>query len=221
MRKNFERGKASTVLLEALAIEAPNGAKRATILDSEGICLAMGLDDPSQISKSQRGSLQRALGRLIGQKDDPKIRTIDECLKLNYNDEKVGLTEKGIVAISIDIKSLREEAFLIDRFGAEELTQRFPQKGPFLDQDGKPSQTKVVEKILSESRDWIALANKKHGLSIAIEGAEIVHGSIEFDLFVYVRMSDENFLLNYVRDVIQGIPHVGATQTMIVSQAGI
>jgi len=76
----------------------------------------------------------------------------------------------------------------------------------------------LVEEVIARSRNWSRSNTEDGHLPILLTNVSIVHGSNSFDILINVSMKDEESLLRYAREVVQRIPHVKGTQTMLISE---
>lgn len=213
------RGEASERILHALAAEFPKMHSRQSFLQSGSLLERFNKRPDEKLSDKEMRAVSKTLGRLIGDKSDQSTRAISEILWLRGGDERVRLPESGLVAVSVDITTLREEEWLRSLLSEDEL--RDPPvslRGPLLPPERAPTQEGVVEEIIARSQNWSRKNTSDGHLPILLTNVSIVHGSNAFDILINVSMADEDSLLRYAREVVQSIPHVKGTQTMLVSE---
>lgn len=190
------RPAAAERILCSLAAEFPRLHDRQSFLDSPA--LAAWFDaGPKGLSDNERQSVGKALGRLIGD------GTIGEVLWPRGHAAKVELPEQGMIAVSVDLGSMREERILweVNREGAE------------------PSQERIVAEIVDRSRKWIAENMDGGKLPLLLSNASIIHGSNAFDILISASYRNPYNLLRYTREVVQVVNHVAGTHTMLVAQS--
>jgi hypothetical protein len=212
------RGEASERILHALASEFPKMHNRESFLSSPSLLERFNKKPGEKLTDHEARAVAKTLGRLIGDKGDPNSRAVSEILWLRGKDDRVGLPESGLVAVSVDIASLREEEWLRLNIPEDELESLAKLRGPLLPPERSPTQEGLVEEILAKSRDW-ARQNTSHGhMPILLTNVSIVHGSNAFDMLINISMKTEEILLRYTREVVQRIPHVRGTQTMLIAE---
>jgi DNA-binding Lrp family transcriptional regulator len=179
------------------------------------------------LTSNEAKAVAKTLGRLLGGERRPAI---SEVLWLHGKDDRVGLPEAGLIAISVDITTLREEKWLRENFSKEkrQFDPESAMRGPFLPDDTASTQEGIVKEIIERSKRWAKTNRTSHlatedgsdsgRLPILLTNVSIVHGSSAFDILINISMRDEDALLRFTREVIQQIPHVRGTQTMLVSQ---
>ena len=213
------RGEASERILHALAAEFPTMHNRQSFLRSPSLLDRFNKGPDEKLSDKEIRAVSKTLGRLIGDKGDQATRAISEILWLRGRDDRVGLPESGLVAVSVDIASLREEEWLRSKL-SEETLQDPPVsvRGPLLPAQRAPTQEGLVEEIIARSRSWSRDNTSDGQLPILLTNVSIIHGSNAFDILINVSMKDGDSLLRYAREVVQRIPHVNGTQTMLISE---
>ena len=190
------RASASERILRALAAEFPQLHDRQSFLDSPSLLQWFEKDGEPGLTDNERQAVARALSRLISD------GTIGEVLWPRGHAEKIVLPEQGMIAVSVDLGSLREERLSWEgkRDGAE------------------PSQERIVTEIIDRSRVWIE-ANLDDGkLPLLLTNASIIHGSNAFDILISASYRTPYNLLRYTREVVQVVNHIAGTHTMLVAQ---
>ena len=188
------RAGASERILRALAAEFPRLHDRQSFLDSPS--LHQWYDGEEGLTDHERQAVSRALTRSISD------GTISEVLWPRGHSEKIQLPEQGMIAVSVDLGSMREErlAWETHREGAE------------------PSQERIVSEIISRSRKWIEENLDGGKLALLLTNASIIHGSNAFDILISASYRNPYNLLRYTREVVQVVDHVAGTHTMLVAQ---
>lgn len=203
-------GDATDRVVRALALESPKLHDRDSFLKCDSIREEFG----DQLS-ARIPSIKKAISRLTY---GPR-KGVKEVLWLSGNDPRVGLPAAGLIAVSVDIGSLRQEAWLREeraRAVAEGRTPP-PALGDELPPHREPTQEALMDEIVARSHEWIRDHIQRGSLPIAITNINIVHGSDVFDIVVNVLLAAPDDLLRYTRDVIQRIPHVRGTHSMQLS----
>jgi hypothetical protein len=188
---------ASERILRALAAEFPRLHNRQSFLESKSLLEWFQKGDQQGLTDHERQAVAKALTRLIN--DD----SISEILWPAGHAEKVDLPEQGMIAVSVDLGSLREE-----RLGWEQSRD-----GP------EPTQERIVTEIISRSRKWIDENLDMGKLPLLLTNASIIHGSNAFDILISASYRNPYNLLRYTREVVQVINHVAGTHTMLVAQS--
>lgn len=202
MKTDGESGKerpaaASERILRAIAAEFPRLHDRQGLLDSPALAAVHGRAEGETLSDHERQAAARTLTRMVSD------GTVGELLWPRGHADKVQLPEQGMIAVSVDLGSLREErlAWEARREGEE------------------PSQEAIVREIIRRSRGWVA-ANLDDGkLPLLLVNASIIHGSNAFDILIAAQYRNPYNLLRYTREVVQVAPHVAGTHTMLVAQS--
>jgi len=186
---------ASERILRALAAEFPQLHDRQSFLESASLHRLS--EDGEHLGEQERQAAARALTRLISD------GTISEVLWPRGHSDKVQLPEQGMIAVSVDLGSLREErlAWEGSREGAE------------------PSQERIVTEIIARSRGWIEENLDNGKLPLLLTNASIIHGSNAFDILISASYRNPYNLLRYTREVVQVVNHVAGTHTMLVAQS--
>jgi len=188
------RAGASERILRALAAEFPTLHDRQSFLESPS--LLAWYDGEEGLTEQERQAVARALTRQISD------GTISEVLWPRGHSDKVQLPEQGMIAVSVDLGSLREE-----RLSWEET------------RDGaEPSQERIVTEIIARSRSWIEENLDNGKLPLLLTNASIIHGSNAFDILISASYRNPYNLLRYTREVVQVVNHVAGTHTMLVAQ---
>lgn len=187
------RAGASERITRALAAEFPRLHDRQSFLESKSLLDWYGEEGLSELD---RQAVSRALARMIS--DD----TVSEILWPRGHSEKIQMPEQGMIAVSVDLGSLREErlAWESNRAGAE------------------PSQERIVTEIISRTRPWIEQNLDGGKLPLLLTNASIIHGSNAFDILISASYRNPYNLLRYTREVVQVVNHVAGTHTMLVAQ---
>lgn len=191
------RASASERILRALAAEFPNLHDRQSFLDSPSLLQWYEKQGEPGLSENERQAAARALSRLIGD------GTIGEVLWPRGHAEKILLPEQGMIAVSVDLGSLREE-----RLSWEERRE-----------GAEPSQERIVTEIIDRSRVWIEDNLDDGKLPLLLTNASIIHGSNAFDILISASYRNPYNLLRYTREVVQVVNHVAGTHTMLVAQS--
>jgi hypothetical protein len=184
---------ASERILRALAAEFPRLHDRQSFLDSPSLQVWYGEEG---LTEQERQAVARALTRLISD------GTISEVLWPRGHSDKIQLPEQGMIAVSVDLGSLREER----------LTWEGTRDGP------EPSQERIVTEIIARSRNWIEENLDNGKLPLLLTNASIIHGSNAFDILISASYRNPYNLLRYTREVVQVVNHVAGTHTMLVAQ---
>ncbi|WP_246152618.1 hypothetical protein [Sphingomonas montanisoli] len=184
-------------LLHALAAEFPTLHDRESLLASPEFLARVGKGDGSPLEDGEQRSAAKALARLIADGG------VAEVLWPRGHSTKVQLPEQGLIAVSVNLGTLREErlAWEVSRDGPE------------------PSQERIVQEIIARSRGWIADNLEEGKLPILLTNASIIHGSNAFDILISASYRNPYALLRYTREVVQIINHVAGTHTMLVAQS--
>jgi hypothetical protein len=185
---------ASERILRALAAEFPRLHDRQSFLESPS--LQAWYEGEDGLSDPERQAVARALTRLISD------GTISEVLWPRGHADKIQLPEEGIIAVSVDLGSLREER----------LAWEANREGP------EPSQERIVTEIITRSRGWIEENLDNGKLPLLLTNASIIHGSNAFDILISASYRNPYNLLRYTREVVQVVSHVAGTHTMLVAQ---
>ena len=185
---------ASERILRALAAEFPRLHDRQSFLDSPS--LQAWYDGGEGLSEHERQAVARALTRLISD------GTISEVLWPRGHAEKIQLPEQGMIAVSVDLGSMREER----------IRWEGTREGP------EPSQERIVTEIIARSRGWIEENLDNGKLPLLLTNASIIHGSNAFDILISASYRNPYNLLRYTREVVQVVNHVAGTHTMLVAQ---
>jgi len=188
------RAGASERILRALAAEFPRLHDRQSFLDSPS--LHAWYDGEEGLADHERQAVARALTRSISD------GTISEVLWPRGHAEKIQLPEQGMIAVSVDLGSMREER----------LAWEAHREGP------EPSQERIVAEIISRSRNWIEENLDGGKLALLLTNASIIHGSNAFDILISASYRNPYNLLRYTREVVQVVNHVAGTHTMLVAQ---
>lgn len=188
---------ASERILRALAAEFPRLHNRQSFLDSPSLREWFRKGDESGLTDHERQAVMKALSRLISDE------TIAEVLWPRGHAEKVLLPEQGMIAVSVDLGSMREER----------LAWESHRTGP------EPSQERIVLEIIDRSRIWIEDNLDDGKLPLLLTNASIIHGSNAFDILIGASYRVPYNLLRYTREVVQVVDHVAGTHTMLVAQS--
>lgn len=188
---------ASERILRALAAEFPRLHDRQSFLESTSLLDFFKKGDETGLTENEKRAAAKTLTRLIS--DD----TISEVLWPRGHSEKVMLPAQGMIAVSVDLGSLREERLVWEANRA----------GP------EPTQERIVTEIISRSRKWIDENLEGGKLPLHLTNASIIHGSNAFDILISASYKNPYDLLRYTREVVQVINHVAGTHTMLVAQS--
>ncbi len=183
-------------IIHALAAEFPTLHDRKSLLESPSLREPLEPDGGGR-SEADRQAESKALARMIG--DD----TISEVLWPRGHADKILLPEQGMIAVSVDLGSMREKRL-------EWETHR---KGP------APDQEYIVAEIIARSRVWIADNIENGKLPLLLTNASIIHGSNAFDILISTSYKNPYNFLRYTREVVQVVDHVAGTHTMLVAQS--
>jgi hypothetical protein len=188
---------ASERILRALAAEFPRLHDRQSFLDSPSMRAWFEKSGEQGPTEHEQRAAAKTLTRLISDE------TISEVLWPRGLSEKVLLPEQGMIAVSVDLGSLREERLIWEarREGAE------------------PTQERIVTEIISRSRIWIDENLENGKLPLHLTNASIIHGSNAFDILISASYKNPYDLLRYTREVVQVVNHVAGTHTMLVAQS--
>jgi len=194
--RSTSRAGASERIFRALAAEFPRLHDRQSFLDSASLRAWFDKDGEPGLSDHERQAVARALTRLVSD------GTISEVLWPRGHADKIQLPEQGMIAVSVNLGSMREErlAWESQRDGAE------------------PSQERIVTEIISRSRKWIEDNLDDGKLPLLLTNASIIHGSNAFDILISASYRNPYNLLRYTREVVQVVNHVAGTHTMLVAQ---
>ena len=187
---------ASERILRALAAEFPRLHNRQSFLESPSLLEWFRKGDETGLTDNERQAVMKALTRLISDE------TISEVLWPRGHAEKVQLPEQGMIAVSVDLGSMREER----------LAWEAHREGP------EPSQERIVKEIIARSRSWVEENLDGGKLPLLLTNASIIHGSNAFDILISASYRVPYNLLRYTREVVQVVDHVAGTHTMLVAQ---
>ena len=187
------RAGASERITRALAAEFPRLHDRQSFLESKSLLDWYGEEG---LSEQERQAVSRALTRMIS--DD----TVSEILWPRGHSEKIQLPEQGMIAVSVNLGSLREER----------LAWESNRAGP------EPSQERIVTEVISRTRPWVEQNLDGGKLPLLLTNASIIHGSSAFDILISASYRNPYNLLRYTREVVQVVNHVAGTHTMLVAQ---
>jgi hypothetical protein len=184
-------------ILRALAAEFPRLHDRQSFLASPSLLKYFEKESGEGLTELERQAVAKALTRLVG--DD----AISEILWPQGHSAKVHLPEQGMIAVSVDLSSLREEKL---RWEAHP-------------EGAEPTQERIVAEIIDRSRKWIEQNSDEGSLPLLLSNVSIIHGSNAFDILVSASYRNPYELLRYTREVIQIVNHVAGTHTMLVAQS--
>ncbi len=220
LTQSHRRGEASRRILHALASEFPTMHNRHSLLRCPSLLEQHGKRPSERLSDGELKAVSKTLGRLIGDKGSPTSGAISEILLLRGEDDRVNLPESGLLAVSVDIATLREEEWIRAKLGKdpEAYSRTAAERGPLLPFERDTSQEGIVEEIIHKTRTWLHNNVADGYLPVLLTNVSIIHGSNDFDILINVSMKDEESLLRYTREVVQRVPHVRGTQTMLVSE---
>ena len=192
-----DRPGAAERILRSLASEFPRLHDRQSFLDSPAMAAWFEREGARGLSDNDRQSVAKALGRLVTD------GTIGEVLWPRGHADKIQLPEQGMIAVSVDLGSMREER----------LVWETTRTGP------EPSQERIVGEIVDRSRRWIEDNMDGGKLPLLLSNASIIHGSNAFDILISASYRNPYNLLRYTREVVQVVNHVAGTHTMLVAQS--
>lgn len=201
-----KRGEASDRIIRALVAEFPRVHNRQTFVDSDSLRQRFGKGLGQRLSEKEQRAVSKTLGRLIGD------RTVCESLWLRGDDSKVALGAAGLIAVSVDIASLRQAWTEWDRsrrVGPDETAG----------DDSEPTQELVANEIIARSSQWISDNGVDGRLPLALINVSIIHGSNAFDILITATYGEARQLLRYTREVVQRVPHISGTHTMQIAQS--
>lgn len=187
---------ASERILRALAAEFPRLHDRQSFLDSPALREGHAKDGDTPLSDNERQAVARALTRLISD------GAVTEILWPHGDSAKVQLAEQGMIAVSVDLGTMREERIRWEN----------GRQGP------EPSQERIVKEIIARSQVWIEDNLDGGHLPLLLTNASIIHGSNAFDILISAQYRNPYNLLRYTREVVQVVGHVAGTHTMLVAQ---
>jgi hypothetical protein len=173
-------------------------------------------------TKILEGENQDSVRKSLGGRAGP----VREVLLLRRTHERVMLPEMGIVAVSVSIVSLNaaHEQWKVaggaawrKKYRAWKRLERGEEPRPATPE---PSQERILDAIVSAAHAWIdeelAPSNDSEGVQLMVLDGSIVHGSGSFDLMITVLYRRSEHFTRFIREVVQRIPHVSATQTLQV-----
>ncbi|WP_235537384.1 hypothetical protein [Sphingomonas sp. Root1294] len=180
-----------------MSAEFPRLHDRQSFLDSDALRAGYEKDEGVALADNERQAAARTLTRMISD------GTVSELLWPAGHSDKVQLPEQGMIAVSVNLGSLREErlAWEVDRQGPE------------------PSQERIISEIVDRSRVWIEQNMDGGKLPLLLVNASIIHGSNAFDILISAQYRNPYNLLRYTREVVQVVAHIAGTHTMLVAQS--
>lgn len=184
-------------ILRALAAEFPRLHDRQSFLDSDGLRAGYQTEGDAPLSDNERQAAARTLTRMISD------GILSEVLWPAGHSDKVQLPEQGMIAVSVNLGSLREER----------LAWEVSRQGP------EPSQERIISEIVDRSRLWIEQNMDDGKLPLLLVNASIIHGSNAFDILINAQYRNPYNLLRYTREVVQVVAHITGTHTMLVAQS--
>jgi len=184
-------------ILRALAAEFPRLHDRQSFLDSEALRAGYEKAADTPLSDNERQAAGRALTRMVSD------GSVSELLWPAGHSDKVQLPEQGMIAVSVNLGTLREER----------LAWEAHRQGP------EPSQERIISEIVDRSRGWIEQNMDGGKLPILLVNASIIHGSNAFDILISAQYRNPYNLLRYTREVVQVVAHIAGTHTMLVAQS--
>lgn len=188
--------RAADLVLHTLATEFPRLLDREGLLGSETLRRRFEEDGGFEQAEMPARAAE-AVSKLVAEK------AVSEVLVPHHYAEGAELLEQGIIAVSIDLRSMREARL---SSGIENTEQ-------------PPNQESILAEIVQRSRDWIIDHLDGTRPPLVITSACIVHGSNEFDILVNVSYRHPYNLLLFTREVLQAVDHVACTQTMLVAKS--
>jgi hypothetical protein len=186
---------ASDRLLHVIAAEFPRLHDRQSLLESPALIERFGEGDT--LNDSEQRAVTKAIARSISD------GSVSELLWPRGDAAKVLLPEEGMIAVSVNLGTMREER----------QTWELTREGP------EPTQERIVTEIVSRSREWVAENLDDGRLPLLLTKVSIIHGSNAFDILVSASYRNPYNLLRYTREVVQVISHVAGTHTMLVAQS--
>lgn len=207
------KGQASSRVLLALAEEFPTMHSRKSFIKCDSLRRQYKKKPNEPLTQNEVLAVTKTLGRLVGDK------AVTEVLLVRGKDDRVNLPGSGLIAISVDITSLREEEWFREaRNDPDTHGVALTLRGPALPEGMAPTQESIVQVIIDRSREWIKDQRVDGQLPLVLTNISIVHGSSAFDILINVSVGSQEQMLRYTRDVLQRIPHVRGTHTMLVSE---
>jgi hypothetical protein len=235
-RSRAKRGDRTEALLTALAQQFPAVVGRDDFLGT--------------FTGPERTGAAKTLGVLISgtkrRKDEKRTRPpVGEALYLRGGDERVGLHNRGLVSLTVNLTQLSATWRTWDEWQRE---SRKHQRDWNAWKDGKgeepehlkkpeglsehePTQEWIVNNILKAHNEWVRnyLENEPERKArrtrrdpynrcpVVILDASIIHGNSAFDILITVLYRDNNQFLQYIREVIQRAPCIAGTHTMSIA----
>jgi hypothetical protein len=195
------RGAASQRIIRALADVFPEVVSRKRFLESDALARNLGKAPGEKLNDSEKAAAAKTLGRLI------ESEVVGELLFLRQPEAKSGGAGAGLIAISVSLTSLKQawESWRTNGAPADVL---------------EPNQEWVIREIVKGSKSWVETIQEKSGedsIPLIFRDISIVHGSESFDILVFLLYNNQDEFLQYVREVIQKIPHIERTHTMQIS----
>lgn len=228
-----DRGRVRRAILAYVAENQWQGLSRYDIMDDL---------ERNQNLGATRDTIAKTLGRLMSQPS--RNGDLVEYIRLNRRSPRIQLKHRCYVAISVDLASMRAERKEAESEDARaELAEK---KGQIPDEpkDRVKTQGEMVEELIAKTSVWArgyvppdarpkrrTVKRKARGGNeaeshreqspdglphVALLNWVIGHGAL-FDILVSIMYDDEDDVMRYVREVVQNIPHVRATQTMFAA----
>ncbi|MDF7774267.1 hypothetical protein P1X14_03315 [Sphingomonas sp. AOB5] len=195
-------------MLNALAAEFPKLHSEQSLLDCASLLAAYDKTPSEKLTDNERRAVAKVLRRLV---EDGGVR---ETLWLNGRDPRVNLENAGLVAVAVDIATLRQEEWIRTNSGDHNHSAH---QGPSLAPGQPATQETIMDLIIERTKEWSEVNRLDSRLPLALTNIAIVHGAVDYDILINLSFVDQEYLLKYAREVVQRIPHVRATQTMLLS----
>lgn len=195
------RGAASQRIIRALADVFPEVVSRKRFLESDALARNLGKRPGEKLNDSEKAAAAKTLGRLI------ESEVVGELLFLRQPEAKSGGAGAGLIAISVSLTSMKQA-------WEEWRTTSQPEDS------GEPGQEWVISEIVRRSKVWVEGVQERSGedsIPLIFRDISIIHGSESFDILVFLLYNNQDEFLQYVREVIQKIPHIERTHTMQIS----
>lgn len=220
-------------ILEALAQAQHRGLDRREVIEA----VIRNTKPLPEEEDAARAAIAKTLGRLV------QGGHVREGIVLSESSTSVNLTNRGYIAINVDIpgigKAVRTDAR--KRF----VEEKDPTQEERLLEDEVQTQENLIERIARHTLYWKGPGNRVTGYEpdlrkepsptasheagpesdelrrferkVVLLDSVIIH-SAELDILVTVLYRHQDDFMAYVREVIQTLPHVTGTQTMFVGK---
>lgn len=171
--------------------------------------------DVDALQKNERESYAKSLTRAI------KGEVF--CESLAPTGKEFGLTQVGLVAVSVSVPELKaiefEErgSFKLKIHG--DLSEGDFCSSEYLDRDStkRDLQASLVKEIIFRTGAWSGEFEGAHP-PVYIKAIWVVHGSSDYDILINVLYNETEMYMKYVRRVLQSIEGVEGTQTMLATE---